>query len=83
MVYIPGYEIIRKVRKINGRLAGGVCIYVRCNMNYKICEDLSSDQLEFLTVEITKPRTESLLISTWYRPPDSPMHHFNLTILRE
>ena len=42
---------------------GGVCIYVRCNLNYKICEDLSCDELEYLTVEITKPRTKPLLIS--------------------
>ena len=39
-VYIPGYEIVRKDRKTNGRHGGGVCIYVRCNLNYKICEDL-------------------------------------------
>ena len=44
-VYIPGYEIVRKDRKINGRHGGGICIYVRCNLNYKIREDLSSDQL--------------------------------------
>ena len=44
-VYIPGYEIVRKDRKINGRHGGGVCIYVGCNLNYKIREDLSSDQL--------------------------------------
>ena len=42
-VYIPGYEIIRKDRKGNGRHAGGgVCIYVRCNLNYKIRDDFSS-----------------------------------------
>ena len=25
---------------------------------------------------MTKPRSRLLLISTWYRPPDSPIHHF-------
>ena len=79
-VYIPGYEIIRKYRKINRQHGGGVCICVRCNLNYTICEDLSSDQLEYLTVEITKPQTKSLLISTWYRPPDQCIA---LTILRK
>ena len=77
-VYIPGYEIVRKDRKTNGRHGGGVYIYVRCNLNYKIyCEDLSFDELEYLTVKITKPRTKPLLISTWYKPPDSPMYHFD------
>ena len=27
-VYIPGYEIIRRDREINGRLGGGVCFFV-------------------------------------------------------
>ncbi len=72
-VYILSYEIVRE----DGRHGGGVCIYVRYNLNYKICEELSSDELEYLTVEITKPRTRSLIISTWYRPPDSPTYHFD------
>jgi exonuclease III len=54
-VYISGYEIVRKDRKINGRHGGGVCIYIRCNLNYKICKELCSDELEYLTVEINKP----------------------------
>ena len=54
-----------------------VSIYIRCNLNYKICKDLRSDELEYLTVEITKPRILSLLINTWYRPPDSPVCHFD------
>ena len=28
-VYIPGYEIIRRDREINGRLGGGVCLSAR------------------------------------------------------
>ena len=54
-VYLPGYEIVRKDRKTNGRHGGGVFVYVKCNLNYKIREDLSSDELEYLTVEINKP----------------------------
>ena len=73
-VYIPGYEIVRKDRKTNGRHGGGgggggggagwgVCIYAKCYLNYKICEDFSCDELEYLTVEITKPQTKPLQIS--------------------
>jgi hypothetical protein len=76
-VCIPGYEIVRKDRKINGRHGSVVCIYLRYNLNYKICKDLRSDELEYLTVEITKPRTRSLLVSTLYWPPDSPVCHFD------
>ena len=72
-----GYEIVRKDRKTNGRHGGGVCIYVKCNLNYKIREDISSDELEYLTVEFNKPRSRPLLVSTWYRPPDTPTCHFD------
>ena len=32
-----------------------------------------NDNLEFLTIEISKPRSKPLIISTWYKPPDSPV----------
>ena len=53
-LYIPGYELIRKDRVRNGRNGGGVCFYVRCNLNYKIRDDLSSENLELLVVRIIK-----------------------------
>ena len=31
-VYIPGLEIVRKDRRVNGRKGGGVCIYLRKNL---------------------------------------------------
>ena len=33
--------------------------------------DLSPNNLECLTVEISKPRSKPFLASTWYRPPQS------------
>ena len=39
---------------------------------------LSSDKLECLTVEITKPHLKSFLFSTWYRPLQSYTELFNL-----
>ena len=40
--------------------------------------DLISETLENLIVEIKiKPRSKSILVSTWYRPPDSPISHFS------
>ena len=76
-LYLPGFEIIRKDRKINGRNGGGVCFYVRSNLNYKTREDLSAENLEWLTLEITRPRSRPFLVATWYRPPDSPVSLFN------
>ena len=60
--YIPGFEIVRKDRKINGRNGGGVCTYVRTNLNYRIRNDLNNDLLECLFVEISKPRSTAYCI---------------------
>jgi len=54
-VYIPGYDIIRCDREHNGRFGGGVCIYVRSNINFSLCPDLSDIHLENLCIEIRKP----------------------------
>ena len=61
-VCLPGFEIIRRDRKVNGRKGGGVCLYVRSNINYKIRYDLQSEILENLIVEITKSRSKSILV---------------------
>ena len=56
---------------------GGVCIYVRSNINFQLCADLSPNNLECLTVEISKPLSKPFLVSTWYRPPQSSPVHFS------
>ena len=76
-VNIPGYEIIRNDRKINGRKGDGVCIYVRCNINYILRDDLEIEKLESLVIQVNKPRSKVILISTWYRPPDTPTAIFD------
>ena len=81
-LYLPGYELIRKDRVRNERNEGGVCFYVRCNLKYKIRDDLSSENLELLVLEITRLWSRPFLVSTWYRPPDSPVSVFNMTLKR-
>ena len=73
-VGINGYEIVRKDRNRNG---GGVAIYLRNSINYKIKEELMSCDLEIITVEIFKPKSKSFLVNCWYRPPDSSVEIFN------
>ena len=75
-VHIPNFEVIRRNRRANGRHGGGICIYIRSNINYKIRHNLQSETLENLVVEIKKPRSKSILVSTWYRPPDLPTSYF-------
>ena len=70
-VHLPGYDVIRKDRENNGRYGGGVCIYVRSNINFQIRADLSPSDIECLTIEISRLRSKPFLVSTWYRPPQS------------
>ena len=55
----------------NGKNGGGVCIYIRSNINFQLRADLSPNNLEFLTVEITKP-AQSL---SWCLPGTDHHNH--------
>ena len=70
-VHLSNFELIRRDRPSNGRNGGGVCFYIRNNITFQVREDLQSDYLECLTIQVTKPRSKPFLVSTWYRPPHS------------
>ena len=53
-VCLPGFDIIRRDQSINCRHGIGICIYVRANLNFKICTELQKQILENLVVEIIK-----------------------------
>ena len=75
-ISLHGFDVVRLDRTLNGRHGGGVCFYIRNDINFSIREDLSYTDLECLTVEISKPRSRPFLVSTWYRPPHSPPELF-------
>ena len=75
-VKINGYNIIRIDRQINGRNGGGVCIYVRTNINYTRRNYLESQSLEYLSLEIKKPRSKPFVVTTFYRPPNAQIELF-------
>ena len=77
-VFIPGYEIFRRDRNINGRHGGGACFYVQNNVNCIPRHDLNVRDLENLCIEIHKPRSKPFLVASWYRPPDSSVDKFDL-----
>ena len=76
-LYLSGFEIVRRDRRVNGRKWGVVCLYLRTNLNFRIRDDLNNENLEYLFVEISMPRSTGFLVGTWYRPPDSPIELFN------
>ena len=59
-VCLPGFDIVRRDRSVNGRHGGGVCVYIQSSLNYKVRNDLQSHILENLIVEIIKPRSKSI-----------------------
>ena len=75
-IYLPGFEVARKDRSVNGRSGGGVCIYLRSNINYQIRNDLCDDRLECVVIEIIRPHSRPFIVSTWYTPPNSPQDIF-------
>lgn len=60
-IYLQVLKLLEKMLGWNGR---GVCIYLQSNINYITRDDLSSNKLECLMIEITKPHSKSLLTGT-------------------
>ena len=54
----------------------GVCMYLRNNINYQICDDLCDGQLECVVIEIIRPHSRPFFVSTWYKPPNSAQDVF-------
>ena len=74
MVHLNDYDLIRKDRSRNG---GGVCIYLRSSINYKIRNDLVPSELEAVCIEIIKPHSKPFLVATVYRPPSASSEFFD------
>ena len=56
-----GYDIVRRDRNKYG---GGVCIYIRRDLSYKIKHDLIPEELEIIVIEITKPHSVPCFVCT-------------------
>ena len=73
MAQIPGYTLIRNDRQ--ERSSGGIALYTRENIKYRIIEMSQDTGLmklpEFLICEISFANS---LIMVIYRPPNSPFH---------
>ncbi len=65
------------IRNDRTRHGGGVAMYIRNSINFNLRNGLHDEALEFLCVEISKPKVKPFLISTWYRPPNSCKNLFD------
>ena len=73
-IEISNYTLTRRDRSRHG--GGGVAIYERNPIQFKLRNDLRDDDLELLCIEINKSKTKPFLISTWYRPPNASVELF-------
>ena len=73
-ININGYDIVRKDRNRNG---GGVALYIRNVIDYKIRNDLMNEKLETITTEVCPSKAKSFFVNTWYRPPDACIECFD------
>ncbi len=73
-IKMNGYDIVRKDRNRHG---GGVAIHIRTSINFIIRDDLTDDNLETITLEISKPKAKPFLINSWYKPPNTTLETFN------
>ena len=74
LVNVEGYDILRADRTRNG---GGVCIYVRCHVNYQKRPDLVPNGLEAVCLEVRQANSQSFIISCVYRPPNTHAEVFS------
>ena len=74
LINLSGYNLIRRDRNRSG---GGVCAYIRNCINYRRRWDLENEFLELIALEINKPNSKPFLVLCWYRPPHSPVEHFD------
>ena len=58
------------------RRGGGIGFYTRDTLNYSVRSYLNNTQIEVLTIEISKYKTKPFLVTTWYRPPNTPVESF-------
>lgn len=67
-ISIQGYNLYRKDRCRSG---GGVAIYTRDVLNVKEMSQFVPEHIEAVCLEIVKPKTKPILVTSIYRPPNS------------
>ena len=71
---ISGHQQKRLDRSRNG---GGVSLYVKDILKMAARDDIPSDGLELLCVEVSPPKRKPFLVVAWYRPPSDPFDSFS------
>ena len=59
------------------RSGGGISVYVRNSVKYKLRSDVPKEDLELICIEVEQLKSKPFLIIAWYRPPNDPVGSFN------
>lgn len=71
-INIEGYVNVRKDR--NTGPGGGVCLFLRDDLNWQRRTDLEAVENESIWVELLIKHSKSILLCICYRPPDTSKH---------
>ena len=81
-ICIDGYNIVRNDRNRNG---GGVIMYIRNTVDFKILAEYQNHDLEIICIQVNLYKEKPFILMSWYRPPDSSINVFDKleTILQD
>lgn len=65
-VHIENYSVLRSDRNRNG---GGVCMYIRDDLAFSILQDVKTEDMESIFIELLLPKTKPIVVGSCYRPP--------------
>ena len=79
-IHIAGFTFVGNNRK--NKRGGGVGMYVRNELKYKLRSDINSsnENCELIAIEIVNEHAKNVVIITVYRPPGTDIEIFNHTI---
>ena len=69
---MPGYSFVSRPRK-SGK-GGGVAAYIKDGMIWNRRQDLETDSIEAIWIEIRPKHSKAFLVGVMYRPPVSSKH---------
>ena len=72
---ITGYNLFSRDRKT--AQGGGVIVYTHNSLSAERRSDLESEQIELISIEFKQFRCAPILLSCFYRPPDSTVSFFD------
>ena len=77
-INVDNYYVYRRDRKCNtSNHRGGVAFYVNKHCKHVVRDDLSSEKLELLTIELMPLKRKPTIVVLWYRVPGSCIDLFD------